>query len=43
MKRGDQRILTTHVGRLDGPPELMKFSRDVMASRRDQATNTKPS
>ena len=33
MKRGDQRILTTHAGRLDGPPELMKLSRDVMAGQ----------
>jgi 5-methyltetrahydropteroyltriglutamate--homocysteine methyltransferase len=31
MKRSDHRILTTHAGRLDGPPELMKLSRDVMA------------
>ena len=31
MKRSDQRILTTHAGRLDGPPELTKLSRDVMA------------
>jgi 5-methyltetrahydropteroyltriglutamate--homocysteine methyltransferase len=30
MKRSDHRILTTHAGRLDGPPELMKLSRDVM-------------
>jgi 5-methyltetrahydropteroyltriglutamate--homocysteine methyltransferase len=30
MKRSDRRILTTHAGRLDGPPELMKLSRDVM-------------
>ena len=33
MKRSDHRILTTHAGRLDGPPELMKLSRDVMAGR----------
>jgi 5-methyltetrahydropteroyltriglutamate--homocysteine methyltransferase len=33
MKRGDQRILTTHAGRLDGPSELMKLSRDVMAGQ----------
>ena len=31
MRRSDHRILTTHAGRLDGPPELMKLSRDVMA------------
>jgi 5-methyltetrahydropteroyltriglutamate--homocysteine methyltransferase len=31
MKRSDRRILTTHAGRLDGPPEMMKLSRDVMA------------
>src|SRR6185369_14859564 len=24
---------TTHAGRLDGPPELMQLSRDVMAGR----------
>jgi 5-methyltetrahydropteroyltriglutamate--homocysteine methyltransferase len=33
MKRSEQRILTTHAGRLDGPPELMTLSRDVMAGR----------
>jgi 5-methyltetrahydropteroyltriglutamate--homocysteine methyltransferase len=33
MKRSDHRILTTHAGRLDGPPDLMKLSRDVMAGR----------
>jgi len=33
MKRSDHRILTTHAGRLDGPPELIKLSRDVMAGR----------
>jgi 5-methyltetrahydropteroyltriglutamate--homocysteine methyltransferase len=31
MRRSDHRILTTHAGRLDGPPELTKLSRDVMA------------
>ena len=30
MRRSDHRILTTHAGRLDGPPELMKLSRDVI-------------
>jgi len=33
MKRSSERILTTHAGRLDGPPELMQLSRDVMAGR----------
>jgi 5-methyltetrahydropteroyltriglutamate--homocysteine methyltransferase len=33
MKRSHGRILTTHAGRLDGPPELMKLSRDVMAGQ----------
>jgi 5-methyltetrahydropteroyltriglutamate--homocysteine methyltransferase len=33
MKRSTDRILTTHAGRLDGPPELMQLSRDVMAGR----------
>ena len=33
MKRSDHRILTTHAGRLDGSPELMKLSREVMAGR----------
>jgi len=33
MKRSDRPILTTHAGRLDGPPELTKLSRDVMAGR----------
>jgi 5-methyltetrahydropteroyltriglutamate--homocysteine methyltransferase len=33
MKRSSDRILTTHAGRLDGPPELMQLSRDVMTGR----------
>src|SRR6186997_1968350 len=33
MKRSDRRFLTTHAGRLDGPPELTNLSRDVMAGR----------
>ena len=33
MKRSTERILTTHAGRLDGPPGLMQLSRDVMAGR----------
>ena len=33
MKRSEQRILTTHAGRLDGPPELVKLSRDMMAGQ----------
>ncbi len=33
MKRSSDRILTTHAGRLDGPPDLMQMSRDVMAGR----------
>jgi len=33
MKRSTDRILTTHAGRLDGPPELMQLSRDVMGGR----------
>jgi 5-methyltetrahydropteroyltriglutamate--homocysteine methyltransferase len=33
MKRSDRRILTTHAGRLDGPPELTKLSRDMMAGQ----------
>jgi 5-methyltetrahydropteroyltriglutamate--homocysteine methyltransferase len=33
MKRSDGRILTTHAGRLEGPPELTKLSRDVMAGQ----------
>src|SRR5262249_31553049 len=28
------RILTTHGGRLDGPPELLQMSRDIMAGRK---------
>ena|SRR5437867_4190316 len=33
MKRSSNRILTTHAGRLDGPPDLVQMSRDVMAGR----------
>jgi len=33
MRRSDHRILTTHAGRLEGPPELTKLSRDVMAGQ----------
>ena len=33
MKRSTDRILTTHAGRLEGPPDLMQMSRDVMAGR----------
>ena len=33
MKRSSDRILTTHAGRLDGPPELMQMTRDVMTRR----------
>src|SRR5262249_31838176 len=31
MKRSTDRILTTHAGRLDGPPELMQLTRDLIA------------
>src|SRR5206468_10344941 len=33
MKKSTDRILTTHAGRLDGPPDLMQMTRDVMAGR----------
>jgi 5-methyltetrahydropteroyltriglutamate--homocysteine methyltransferase len=33
MKRSADRILTTHAGRLDGPPELMQMTREVVARR----------
>src|SRR5215468_8575377 len=33
MKRSTDRILTTHAGRLDGPPELMQITRDLMTGR----------
>jgi 5-methyltetrahydropteroyltriglutamate--homocysteine methyltransferase len=33
MKRSEHRLLTTHAGRLEGPPELTKLSRDVMGGR----------
>ena len=33
MKRSTDRILTTHAGRLDGPPNLMQMSRDIMTGR----------
>ena len=33
MKRSTNRILTTHAGRLDGPPDLMEMTRNIMAGR----------
>jgi len=42
MKRSDHRILTTHAGRLDGPPELTKLSRDVMAGHVADANALRP-
>jgi 5-methyltetrahydropteroyltriglutamate--homocysteine methyltransferase len=42
MKRSDHRILTTHAGRLDGPAELMKFSRDVMAGHVADVSTLRP-
>jgi 5-methyltetrahydropteroyltriglutamate--homocysteine methyltransferase len=33
MRQSTDRILTTHAGRLDGPPDLMQMTRDVMAGR----------
>src|SRR5262245_54811820 len=33
MKSSTDRILTTHAGRLDGPPELMELTRDFMSGR----------
>ena len=33
MERSTDRILTTHAGRLDGPPDLMQMTRDIMAGR----------
>ena len=33
MKRSTDRILTTHAGRLEGPPELRKITMDIMAGR----------
>src|SRR5437773_5279833 len=33
MKRSTDHILTTHAGRLDGPPELMQLTRDFMEGR----------
>jgi 5-methyltetrahydropteroyltriglutamate--homocysteine methyltransferase len=34
MKRSINRILTTHAGRLDGPPDLMQMTREMMHGRR---------
>jgi 5-methyltetrahydropteroyltriglutamate--homocysteine methyltransferase len=34
MKQSTSRILTTHAGRLDGPPELMQMTREMMGGRR---------
>ena len=42
MKRSDHRILTTHAGRLDGSPELVKLSRDVMAGHVADASALRP-
>ena len=33
MKQSTDRILTTHAGRLDGPPDLMQTTRELMAGR----------
>jgi 5-methyltetrahydropteroyltriglutamate--homocysteine methyltransferase len=33
MKRSTHRILTTHAGRLDGPPELMQVTREAMSGK----------
>src|SRR5215467_9268979 len=33
MKRSTNRTLTTHAGRLDGPPQLMQLTRDLMTGR----------
>src|SRR4030095_524092 len=33
MKRSTDRTLTTHAGRLDGPPELMQITRDPITGR----------
>ncbi|HLH32652.1 MAG TPA: hypothetical protein VKY31_15740, partial [Terriglobia bacterium] len=33
MKRSTERILTTHAGRLDGPPELMQMTRELMGGK----------
>ena len=33
MERSTDRILTTHAGRLDGPPDLIQMTRDIMAGR----------
>src|SRR5207249_2213999 len=42
MKQSTGRILTTHAGRLDGPPDLMQTSRDVMAGRAIDAKELQP-
>ena len=42
MKRSERRILTTHAGRLDGPPDLVKLSRDVMAGHVTDAKALRP-
>jgi 5-methyltetrahydropteroyltriglutamate--homocysteine methyltransferase len=42
MKRSTNRILTTHAGRLDGPPELMQLSKDVMAGRAPDPNTLRP-
>src|SRR5262245_2635987 len=33
MKRSSSRILTTHAGRLDGPPDVMQLTRELMGGR----------
>ena len=42
MKRSTDRILTTHAGRLDGPPELMELSREIMKGRAFDAKEMEP-
>src|SRR5579875_4099787 len=42
MKQSKNRILTTHTGRLDGPPEFRELSREIQAGRRTDLKNVMP-
>jgi len=42
MKRSSERILTTHAGRLDGPPELRAKTGEVLMGRSPDLDSLKP-
>src|SRR5437867_4474154 len=42
MKASTARILTTHAGRLDGPPDLMEMTKGIMAGRAVEPSTIDP-